>query len=586
MTVNPFIRGACLGWRPPTQLKPWQWAEKHVRIQNSERASTFDPDQTPWLMAPLECAADSDTRQIVVIAPTGSGKSTLAEALIPYVVSEDPGNFLYASQTDPDAGFWAETRLLPTLKSCAPISGLWPEDRHKSRKLEIIFPHMALILGGANLSNFQEKSCRWLYGDEVWRWDAGLVREFLARHHNRWNRKVYLVSQGGDEESELFLEWQKTPQAEFSWRCEKCNSSQEYSFDSLRFDRVERENGTIDEQATAETSRMECAVCRAQYRDDVSTRRRLASSNVGNGALGYIARSETALTGHAGFHVDSLAVWWIPWADEVLGFLEAQRMLKAGVVDKYKQWWQKRRAKFWNDSQADSKVELSRGDFSKLDHENATPIENEAQRFLTVDVGGDHYWAMCMAWKQGGASRILFEGYVPAEGDAGGNIAKLAEKYGVKPNHVLIDIGFEQDRIFDMMAAHGWIGVKGEGVKRSFPHELRDGKKLERLYSKTQRARSKSGPIVPFVFLATNPVKDIAHRLLTGQGATMELPSDLSKTFENHCKAERREMMKSPKTGQEYSVWVTRNRKNHLWDCLVYQVGAALIFRLFDGGSD
>ena len=447
--INSAVKaGACVAWRPPTKMKLSKWAAKHVRIQNSERASSFDPDQTPWLIAPLECAADSETRQVVFIAPTGSGKSTLAEALIPYVVAEDPGNFLYASQTDPDASFWAETRLLPTLRSCDPIKNLWPDDRHKSRKLEVIFPHMALVLGGANLSNFQEKSCRWLYGDEVWRWNTGLVREFLARHHNRWNRKVFLVSQGGFVGSELDLEWKKTPQAEFSWRCDKCGSAQEYSFDSLRFDRVEREDGKIDEEATAKTARMECIVCRAQFADNVQNRRRLASSNIGNGMRGYIARNEYALTGHAGFHVDSLAVWWIPWADEVLGWLEAQRVLKSGVIDKYMQWWTKRRAKFWSDDQADTKVEIQRSDFTKLDHEDGRPIDDEAARFLTVDVGGDHFWAIVQAWRKGGSSRILFEGYVAAEGDEGQRIHEIANRYGVKPNCVLIDIGFEQDRIF------------------------------------------------------------------------------------------------------------------------------------------
>jgi hypothetical protein len=85
---------------------------------------------------------------------------------------------------------------------------------------------MPLILGGANLSNFQEKSVRWLYGDEVWAWEPGLVREFQARHHNRWNRKEYLVSQGGiggsvDENGafeggdELWREWMKTDRGEF-----------------------------------------------------------------------------------------------------------------------------------------------------------------------------------------------------------------------------------------------------------------------------------------------------------------------------------------------------------------------------------
>jgi phage terminase large subunit GpA-like protein len=591
-TTNPFVAGARLGFRPPTRLQPWQWAQKHVKIQNSERSSSFDPEQTPWWKAPMECAADSETRECVIIAPTGSGKSTLAEALVPYVVSEDPGNLLYASQTDPDAKFWAETRLLPTLKSCEPIMGLWPEDRSSSRKLEIIFPHMALVLGGANMSNFQEKSCRWLYGDEVWKWTAGLIREFLARHHNRWNRKVFLVSQGGETGKELDLEWQKTTQANFSWKCEKCKTPQIYSWDSLRFDVVHRADGEIDEQATAETARLECISCRAQYPDTAMVRRKLAGSNMGNGSQGYVGSNPNALTGYAGFHVDSLAIWWVPWSDEVLGWLEGKRMLRAGVVDKYRQWWQKRRANFWSDDMADAKVEISRSDFSTLDHADGKPMEGEAMmgpsdsrrpaRFITIDVQGTHFWAIVQAWKAGGGSRILWEGRIAGDGKEETALVDLAKRYNVHPPDVWIDIGYDQPRIFNLMALHLWRGIKGEGNKRSFAHVSQSGAKTERLYSKIQRARSPRGAIVQFVFVATNPVKDILHAIITGHGADMEFPSDMSKDFEKHLKAERREMIRSPKTGQEESVWVTKNRDNHLWDCLVYQIAAALMMRLFE----
>lgn len=527
----------------------------------------------------MECASDIDTREVVVLAPTGSGKSTMAEALIPYVIAEDPGAMLYASQTDEDAKFWAESRLLPTLRNCAALSGLWPEDRHKSRKMEIIFPHMPLILGGANLSNFQEKSVRWLYGDEVWTWRRDLVREFLARHHDRWNRKVFLVSQGGDVDGELELEWRKTDQAEFAWRC-NCGHEQAYSFDSLRYDRIERDDGTLDEQATADTARMECAACRTSYADSATTRRRLSISNMGNGSMGYISKSESGLRGYRGFHVDSLAVWWIPWASEVLGFLEAQRMLKAGVTDKLRQWRQKRRAWFWSEDMADSQATIPRStDFTKEDYAKGEKVDGEAMRFATVDAGGDHFWCVIAAWKKGGESRILWEGYIPSEGPQSkeGQMAAKFASYGIEPQHVFIDTQFEQDRIFDLCAANGWTGIKGDGKKRSFPHG-----RIERPFSKIQRTASKSGPIIRFVWLATNPIKDIVHRLVTGQGAAMELPGDLSRAFENHMKSERREIIKDGRTGQESSIWVTKHRQNHLWDCLVYQVGAALMFGLFD----
>ena len=581
------------GIRPPSKLTPWQWAADNVRIANSERSPKFDPEQTPWWKAPLECAADYTTRQVVILAPTGSGKSTMAEALIPYVVSENPGPLLYASQTDSDARFWAETRLKPALKSCPSLAPLWPKDRHASRKLEIIFPHMPLILCGANLSSFQEKSVRWLYGDEVWAWDAGLVREFQARHHNRWNRKVYLVSQGGtggsvdehgawDGGDELWREWMKTPRAEFSWRCQ-CGEAQPYDWDSLKFDTIHRDGGGIDEQASASTARMRCRSCAVEYPDDVQTRRMLATSNMDNGALGYISTHPQAHHGTAGFHVDSLAIWWIAWSQEVLEFIEAQRLAKVGITDKLRQWIQKRRARFWTEDMADSQVSVTRSaDFGKMDHEDGKPIAGEVRRFATVDVGGDHYWMTIAAWRQGGTMRVLWEGYVPGDHGDETELKRIIDGYKVPPAQAFIDIGYEQDRILDLCVKHGWTGIKGDGNHRFFTHANVNGKPVEKLFSKIRRARSKSGGIAKFMFVASNPVKDVLSRMVTS-GESIELPADLSKAFENHMKCERRTVERHPKTGEEKSIWLRPGSKpNHLWDCMVYQVGAALAFRVFD----
>jgi phage terminase large subunit GpA-like protein len=573
------------GIRPPTRLAPWAWAAVNVKIQNSERSSVFDPEQTPWWKGPMECAADVETRNVVVLAPTGSGKSTMAEALIPYVVSEDPGPMLYASQTDEDAKFWAESRLIPALKSCAALTALWPEDRHKSRKLEILFPHMPLVMGGANLSNFQEKSVRWLYGDEVWTWRPGLVREFLARHHDRWNRKVFLVSQGGYVDSEFDLEWRKTDQASFGWRCQKCEAQQVYSFDSIKFERIEIE-GELDEQATADTAQMECIECQTRYGDTAQNRRALASSNVGNGNLGYIATHAGAIRGYRGFHVDSLAVWWIPWANEVVSFLEADRLMRAGAMEKFRQWKQKRRAAFWSEEMVDAAEPLVVSGYSRDEVHAGATIEREAMRFATIDVGGDHFWLVIRAWCHGGASTLLWEGYVPGRGGDETELNELIERFGVEPNKTFIDIGYDEPRILNLIVRRGWVGIKGDGKKTGWSAESKSGRKVENPFSKIQRKAASRGGIARWVWVATNPIKDMLARLSSGHGAEWRVFSDVSNAYRKHFKAERMEEFQVGREQQVTRVWVQKSRNNHLFDCEVYQVGAARMFRLFEGGED
>lgn len=568
------------GIRPPSELLPPDWAGKFVRVANSERAPHFDISQTPWWRRPMEAAADPEVTNIVVLAPTGSGKSTMAEGLIPWIVAEDPGPLLYASQTDEDAKFWAESRLTPALKSCPQLKDLWPEDRHKSRKMEIIWPHMPMVLGGANLSNFQEKSCRWLYGDEVWKWSHGLVREFMARHHNRWNRKVYLVSQGGignlesddGKDDELTTEWKKTDRAEWSWLCPHCGSRHEYRGEQLKVDEVRRDDGTIDAQAAADTCRLECPGCQSVFKDDVSTRRALAD------AADYVVKSKP-IRGYIGCHVHALAIWWIPWAEYALERINAQLALKRGVIDPMRQLVQKRDALPWVDDMAESSQALVVSGYSRDDYSNGEPIEGEARRFMTVDVGGDHYWTVIRAWKPGGASRAIYEGYVGRDDD----LVALQKKFRVKSSHVFVDRAFQTPRIDELCADNGWLGIMGDKTQtKSFRHAKRGGGYEEKLFSEPKFSRTTKGRRVPYVFAAPDPCKDILDRLRRGDGAEWEVMADVSPAYRKHMKGEKRQTFTNSKTGKEDSTWV-RVGANHLWDCEYYQICAALIAGIFDG---
>lgn len=563
--------------RPPSRLTPAEWAGRHVRVQNSERSPFFDIEQTPWWKRPMEAAGDNEVRQIVVLAPTGSGKSTMAEGLIPWIVSEDPGPLLYASQTDEDAKFWAESRLIPSLRACEPLKALWPEDRHKSRKMEIIWPHMPMVLGGANMSNFQEKSVRWLYGDEVWKWAPGLVREFLARHHNRWNRRVFLVSQGGvgnvqtkdtDRDDELTQEWKKTDQADYSWNCRKCGTVQAYDGSQVVMDTVKRD-GEVDMQATADTARLECPVCKETYADTVAERRALAEGAV------YVSKAE-GLRGYIGCHVHALAVWWIPWSEYGLEKLQAMAQLKAGLAERYRQLVQKRDAWPWRDDLADQRTELATGGYQVADYAGGEPIEDEARRFMTVDVGKDHYWCVVRAWREGGSSVQLFEGYVPGD-DA---LRDIQSTYHVEASHVFIDIGFDSGRIYDLCAQNGWTGIKGDQAK-GFRHPRKRGQTVEKLFSPLHRTRAPAGGLARYVVISSDGCKNILHRLRHGQGARWEVPADVSAAFRNQIDSEAKRTFKNSRTGQEEEKWVKVRRANHLFDCENYQVAAALIFNLF-----
>jgi len=562
----------CLGVRPPSDLDPPDWMSHNVKLANSERSNKFDITQTKWLRKPLMCLTDHNVKQVVLYAPTGCGKSTMAEGLIPWVISEKPGPFLYMSQTNATSKTWKETRLDYALKSCDYVKKLFPADRHKSRVSDILFPHMPLHIRGANMSNCQELSMQYLYGDEIWRWSPELLREFLGRHHNRWNRKVFLVSQAGYKDDSMDLSYKETDKAEWSFLCE-CGEWVRYARAHLKYDIVKVKD-EIDEQASADTARIECPHCKHSYEDKIGVRRKLMD------ASDYIETSK-GLTGFKGYRMHRLGVWWVPWREYALAELKAKRQLNMGVTELWMQTHQKDDCIPWDDEMSLQRKEIQFTDKKMHGRDPKQHIQDETIRFFTLDKGQEHFWGVVRAWSKGKRSEILWEGYIPSTDDEF-KIKEIQKLYDVRDTCVFIDIGFEWSKTAQLCADNGWFGIRGGGRSMSYAHKAQKGKPIEKAYSPIRYTQGEAGRKCAYFEIATDPIKDILARLMSGNGLEWIIPRDISKTYKFHMKSEvRREGQK----GIEKKVigyWETLNRANHLWDCEVYQVAAALMVGIFD----
>jgi phage terminase large subunit GpA-like protein len=578
---------------PQSDLHPARWGAKYCHVENSERSSLFDPDQTRWLIKPLGCLADYTTRHMVMIFPTGSGKSTFFEVASCWITSEAPGSTLYASQTDSDAELWAETRLMKALKQCEPIAPLWPSNiRNSVRRNAIIWPHMFQLFGGANLSSFQEKSITYGLGDEAWAWKHGMVREWLGRSHNRENRKFILASQAGiiasddglGQTSELHTEHDKCRKWDFAWKCPKCGGVHPFKFEQLQWDEVKREEDKLDDQATADTCRRVCPNedCKAEFADTPQNRRMLHDSYEEND--GYILTEDNGLRGYEGFHLDAGGIWWIPWAEDVLQKIMADRQLAMGDHTQLRQWWQKRRAIGWSEEQSVKTVSVKLSGYTMEDYEGDRKIDNEKIRFCTIDAGGDHFWLAVRAWAENGDSRLLYFGYVPTEAECD----RIREKYGVAPEMTFLDVGFDQQRMAGIIVRYGWQGMKGDG-KRKFGWDWiirtgpKRGQKETRLYSRPWYAKAKNGGRAKCWHVSTTQLQYILQRLIEGQGADWQAYDDAPPSYAKHLNGERL-AVKRDNRGREVEEW-TRVGANHGRDCEIYNLAAAFMFRVFQSAD-
>lgn len=450
------------GLNPGELLSAIEWMARNVVVPHSARNTQFDPATAPWIIEPIAEIARDTNDEIIIAAPVGSGKTTLFECLIAWIISENPGPTLVTGQTDKTAKQWAESRLGPMLEAIQSVSKLFPKDRHQKRKTEILFPHMPLFIGGANLTSLQEKSIRWAIADEVWRWKPGMLEEFRRRTHDRWNARRILVSQGGEEGDDFHDAEDIAERREFCWECE-CGAVTPWDFKHIVFDRDKDANGNILWKNVGESARMVCPACQKEYRDDPRVRRSLSANSryikTGNGAPGRIA-----------FHYDATAVWWIPWGSLAVEWVKADMDRKSGDMEAMKQFIQKRNARRWSvqgNGATDAEVLACRGEFIK----GSCPIDPVAIT-ISADVGQDTSHWSTTAWAATGACYVLDYGTVTSVDDlievAEGQRYKTPSGAEISPIGGLVDSGFNANAVYRMCSMSGGFFYPAKGSGASF----------------------------------------------------------------------------------------------------------------------
>lgn len=385
------------------------WLEKWFKIPHSSRSTTFDHRNAPHLNDIIEACCDLHHQKVVVKACTGAGKTTVMEAVTMFAIGVEPGPMLIAGATDKDIKDWAESRLIPELNACKPISAIMDGmDRHDKRKTEILFPHMALFLTGANLSGLQAKSIRYCYGDETWIWDKGMVGEMKARHHDRWNRKTILVTQGWETDREMphdmDAEYSEGDDRRRGFTCPECGTWQTYEWNQIKYEKIQlAESEKIDFNATAKSARYECISCLTEFADTSESRRKLAMAG------SYRAFNSHPMERVASFTCPAWAVWWIPWGDLVVEWIKANDAKSKGDIEPLKKFTMKRAAAVWESEQTrvkDTDVIGMKSDLYRLKECPVVP----ALVTIAADVGERRtHWSV-QAWEKNGTSYVIDHG--------------------------------------------------------------------------------------------------------------------------------------------------------------------------------
>jgi len=324
--------------------------------------------------------------------------------------------------------------------------------------------------------------------------------------------------------------------------------------------------------------------CGRKYKDTPTNRRRLASRQVLI-ALG----DHEGIPGWVSHSVSVLAAHWVPWSKVVIQYLQARRAEMAGDSSKQKAFVMKRLARFWTEKPVtpvlnlEGGEEYSRNDYFPPPGESAPRWEQEAFRFMAVDVQADHYWVTIRAWRLDGSSRLLYEGRISSMEI----VRETQERFEVLNENVGIDCGYEPERVANARWKYRkeirrdgkvrgfscWVMLRGDRAE-SFPHHEIRGRnkvKIRKVYSPAVSMKTSEGTPYSVVKFSNLMAKDALAAMLAG--------SREFGVFKNHSEEYGAQMQSEAKVEVSPGKWrwekvnaagkLSDRVANHLWDCEV-----------------
>lgn len=587
MNINPLIKGFSAAVKPPENVSPWEWCERHVVVDhNSPMPGRWRAYNSPWVVPVMAEWANPNVRTVVVRCSAQSSKTQTIINLVLWSIANDPGPMMWVMAAKDESEDFVGERARPAIVTCKPVA----ESLIEEKKLSMTFASMPLyFVGAGSKSKLQSKPIRYLIMDEVRNYRAGAVDLVSKRTTSFWNSKTGIVSTPDKKDDTVDRAFKDGDQRTLHFPCPSCGQLQPLKWEQMKWDTNDttKPNGRWDIEAVAQTIRYECVSCGHKIRDTPHERRAIASQGR------FVALNPSAPKTHVSFTWNAMLPTWVRWRTLVHEFLNARSALKGRSpdIEPMKAFVTERLAEPWED-------ELGFVDNSDHlrarceDYSYGEAWSDMRVRFLTVDKQIDHYYWVVRAWGRTYGSRLVAYGRCNTEED----IHQIAKEYEVVAANVGIDAGFNQSDVLKAVsktgrwisasAWNGWKPMKGDDseyfVEREGDVSVRKLWRMVRMDPAFGTTMAGRVGTVPMIVFCTEPMKDILGSLVSGISQGWTLPKGIGRDYLKQMSSEQRVEHQDVR-GRKTFRWEQRSRANHYWDCEVMQVGLAVVAKLLKG---
>jgi len=442
------------------------WARDEVVLseRQTQMPGAFSTATTPYLNEPLECFADVDVSDLVLVFGTQLGKTTMIQVGTAWRVVNRPQPFVWVMPTEGLAKSFSETRWMPLFDDSPTLQAQKPGNPNKFKNLEQHFRRCTGNFVGSNSpANLASRPAGLLLLDEVDKFNKETDQETSALHLAENRTKSFVgalrvkTSTPTTIDGPIWQEYLKGTQEKYMIPCPHCARRIELLWEQVRWDKDAKTDDKWDMAAVEQSAHYQCQHCKQSINDGQKI------EALAHGI--WESMNPTAQKGFRSFLLNSL---YAPWRSCSFGSLAVKFLRDTETINGLQDFTNSTMALPWE------QVETSIGDARVLglsgDYEQGQcPIEEPASVVLCADVGQSMTHWVVAAFAADGSASVVDYGTVLAVEDL---LAIVGNEYPtpsgamVQAECGLIDSGWGTYRVYQTCTDSGGFfhPAKGSGA--------------------------------------------------------------------------------------------------------------------------
>ncbi len=401
------------GLKPDPELWVDEWADEYMRIPRDTGAAEpgkYRTARTPYAREPMRCLSPAHPcKRVITMVASQLMKTQIALNWIGALIHMSPSNILtllpsLALAKRVSARIGKTIAATPELK--ARVATSRSRDARNTMDTKEFEGGTLYATTAGSASNLAELAARFIYGDEIDRWDVDVDEEGdpvdLAETRGSTfgrNAKFYFSSsptiKGASRISDLF---EMSDQSYYYVPCPTCGHMQVLEWENLLY------------SADFQTVHYRCSsgdcdvLIEEHHKGEMLAQGEWRSTTQGDG--------ETV-----GFHLNALyaPLGWTSWADLAKQFEKAKRAQDRGDLEPMQVFYNTRLAKVWDSAVEQTKAEVLQARALQEDYVLGTLPVGALALTAAVDVQANRLELMTMAWGAGMERWVVDHQVIPGD---------------------------------------------------------------------------------------------------------------------------------------------------------------------------